>query len=195
MECFGPPAAESGGIRAPTLDPVRSTRERSSHSAGGSGQPSWKGRFYWLSRLQRRCGRVRHRRGKQVSGPPFGVLFRALLSLLVRRESLGAGLRRSILGFAVSRPPLLRGFPYRLQTGSRELPFLGLRRCCGLRLLLLLRRPSRPLCGGDPGAARLADRAALLRTRMIRSGRRGYRGLWPAWTGLTELRFDIGDLR
>ena len=34
-----------------------------------TGQPSWKGRFYWLSRLQRRCGRVRHRRENQVSVP------------------------------------------------------------------------------------------------------------------------------
>src|ERR1017187_1156866 len=59
-------------------------RGHSSHSAGGSGQPSWKGRFYWLSRLQRRCGGVRHRRGKQVSGPPF----RCALS---RSRDLAAG--------------------------------------------------------------------------------------------------------
>jgi hypothetical protein len=61
-----------------------------------------------------------------------------------------------------------------------------------LGLLLFLRRPPRSLCGGDPGAARFAYRAALLRTRVIRSGRRGFR---PARTALTELRFDIGYLR
>jgi hypothetical protein len=61
-----------------------------------------------------------------------------------------------------------------------------------LRLLLFLRRPSRSLCGGDPGATSLADRATLLWTRVIRSG---CRGLGPARTALTELRLDIGYLR
>src|ERR1039458_8154217 len=107
----------------------------------------------------------------------------------------GGDLRRRFLGFAVSRPALFGGFPYGLQPGRRELPLLGLRRCCGLRLLLFLRRPSRPLRGGDPGAASFADRAALLRTRVIRSGCRGDQGLWPARTALTELRFDVGYLR
>jgi hypothetical protein len=61
-----------------------------------------------------------------------------------------------------------------------------------LGLLLFLRRPSGSLSGGDPGAASLAYRAALLWTRVIRSG---CRGLGPAWTALTELRFDIGYRR
>src|ERR1035438_7848700 len=99
------------------------------------------------------------------------------------------------MGLAVSCPAFLRGFPYGLQPCRRQPPFLGLHRCCGLRLLLFLRRPSRSLCGSNPGAARLADRAALLRTRVIRSGRRGYRSFWPARTALPELRFDIGYLR
>src|ERR1017187_3951760 len=107
----------------------------------------------------------------------------------------GGSLRRHFMGFAISRPALFRGFPYGLQPRRRELPFLGLRRLGRLRLLLFLRRPPRSLRGGDPGAARLADRAALLRTRVIRSGRRGCRGLWPARTALTELRLDISDLR
>src|ERR1039457_1914881 len=93
------------------------------------------------------------------------------------RNLRAAGLRRSFLGFAVSRPPLLRGFPYGFQTGRRHLPLLGL--WLGrLRLSLFQRRPSRSLCGGDPGAAGLADCAALLRTHVIRFGRGGYRGLW-----------------
>src|ERR1017187_2615735 len=99
------------------------------------------------------------------------------------------GLRRRFAGLAVSRPTLLRVFSYGSQTGRREFPLLRPRR---LGLLLFLRRPSCPLCGGDPGAASLAYRAALLWTRVIRSG---CRGLWPAWTALTELRFDIGYLR
>src|ERR1022692_56686 len=115
---------------------------------------------------------------RPLSGPPF--LFCSSPLSLVKR-----------------RPTLLRGFPYGPQTRRRQLPLLGLRRCHGLRLLLFLRRPSRSLGGGDPSATRFADRATLLRTRVIRSsrGRRGYRGLWPARTALPELLFDIGYLR
>jgi hypothetical protein len=51
---------------------------------------------------------------------------------------------------------------------------------------------SRPLCSGDPGAAGLAHRAALLWIRVIGSG---CRGLCLTWTALTESRFDIGYLR
>ncbi len=104
-------------------------------------------------------------------------------------------LRRSVAGLAVSRPTPLGGFSYRLQPCRRQLPFLGLRRLGWLRLLLFLRRPSRLLRGGDPGAGRLAHRAALLWTRAICSGRPRYRGFWLAWTALAELRFDAGYLR
>src|ERR1019366_9237396 len=104
-------------------------------------------------------------------------------------------LRRPFLGLAISRPALLRGFPNRLQPGRRQLALLGLRRLNRLRLLLFQRRPSRSLCGGDPGATRLAHRAALLRSRVLRFGCRGYRGFWPARTALPELRFDVGYLR
>jgi hypothetical protein len=62
-------------------------------------------------------------------------------------------------------------------------------------MLLFQRRPPGSLRGGDPGAAGLADRAALLRTRVIRPGRRGYCGFWAARTDLAELRFDISYLR
>ena len=63
-----------------------------------------------------------------------------------------------------------------LQPRRRHLPLRGLRRfgCLGrLCLLLLLRRPSRSLCGGDLGAGRFAHRAALRRSSVIRVGRRG----------------------
>jgi hypothetical protein len=88
--------------------------------------------------------------------------------------------------FAVSRPTLLGGFSYGSQTGRRHLPFLGHYR---LSLLLLLRGPSGPLRGGDSGAASFTYSAALRWTHVIRVG---CHGLWPAWTALTELRFDVG---
>jgi hypothetical protein len=78
--------------------------------------------------------------------------------------SAGAGLRRSFLGLVKGRPTFRRGFPNGLQTRRRPLPLLGLGRWGWLRLLLLLRRPPRPLRSRDPGAARFADRAALLRS-------------------------------
>src|ERR1017187_3522361 len=49
-----------------------------SHSAADRANSYGRGRFYWLSRLQRRCGGVRPQPENQVSGPPFGVLFHAL---------------------------------------------------------------------------------------------------------------------
>ena len=98
-------------------------------------------------------------------------------------------LRGRFVGFAVSCPTLLRSFSYSSQTGRRHFPFLSLDR---VRLLLLLCRPSRPLCGGDPGTAGFAYRAALLWTRVIRDG---CSRPWPARAALTELRFDVGYLR
>jgi len=71
----------------------------------------------------------------------------------------GMLLRRRFMSFAVSRPTLLRGFPYGFQSGRRYLPFLGLHRLRRFGLLRFQRRPPGSLRGGDPGAARLADRA------------------------------------
>jgi hypothetical protein len=114
------------------------------------------------------------------------------------REAPGVNSSPSLLGLAISRPSLLCGFPNGFQPRCRHSPLLGLRRCGRLRLLLFLRRPPRSLCGGDPGAARFAHRAALRRSHGFRCGRGcwcGSRGLWPARTALPELRFDLGYLR
>jgi len=102
---------------------------------------------------------------------------------LLRPSLLASGLRRGFVGLAVSRPTPLRGFSDGSQTCRRHLPFFVLRRCW-LRLLPLLRCPSRPLSGGDPGAAGCTHPSALLRTRRFRSG---CFSLWPARSSLPQL--------
>jgi hypothetical protein len=47
------------------------------------------------------------------------------------------------------------------------------------------------LRGGNSGAAGFADRSLLLWRLILR----GCRSLWPAWTALSELRFDVGYVR